>query len=167
VLTRPERTTPPIRFLFPGSTPGQALALFTRLRRAPCLRLRPSTMLRINPPKADKPTWRGDLPDLSKVEGHPTSPVPCPAHTLQVSRLTSWATSAAPARLADNGAPLVLPVHQLEHSILEAKQLNPAASSRAQQFVDPGSGELHFLTSTARSPHRQDRGAAEERILQA
>ena len=72
--------TPP-RDDAPGSSPGQALALFTRLWRAPSLgpsqRLRPHKSARSFDIAQDKLTWRGDF--------HPTSPVPCPAHTLEFS----------------------------------------------------------------------------------
>ena len=51
--TRPGCTTPHIRFLFPGSSPGQALALLLAFGSAY--------------------TWRKD--------SHLASSVPCPAHT--------------------------------------------------------------------------------------
>jgi hypothetical protein len=68
---------------------GKALALCAPLWRAPSLgpsqRLRPHKSARSIDIAQDKLTWRGDLLDLSDVEGHPTSPVPCPAHTTKLT----------------------------------------------------------------------------------
>jgi hypothetical protein len=44
-------------------------------------KLRPHKSARCFDIAQDNLTWRGDLPGLSYVEGHPTSPMPCPAHT--------------------------------------------------------------------------------------
>ena len=72
---------------------GELLALSLRISFGLTSRLRPSTSLRINSPGV------GTCLDLSMVEGHPTSPVPCPAHTTGLtSRAGAFSAHPCPAR---------------------------------------------------------------------